>query len=377
MKISRLASAASLLIAFALPFLAGCANPAPPRPPSLQLPAPVDDLQAERIADQVLLHWSTPSETTDKLPLKQPLTALLCRIPGPCITLPVSSGASQTVDALPPSLATDPPVKLTYRVTIQNSAKRSANPSNAATSVSGSAPPPIPSLEAAPARTGTRVTWPATGSGPGYSIELHRQQTLSITSNNHGNKDLRLNTTNSARARQSPEKTIDLRLAVAQASTDSGGALDETTTPGETYTYTATRLRTVTLDKVTYIIRGATSPPVTLLARDITPPAAPKRLAVVVDGSAADLSWEPNTEPDLVGYIIYRSQQVPEPSTPNTPPPAWQRLNTEPLPAPAFHDPTLPSSGIAQYRITAVDSSGNESLPSQTAVIPVHSTFNP
>ena len=45
-------AALSVLTAAAL---AGCANPGPPRPPSLQLPEMVGDLSAERIGNRVLL----------------------------------------------------------------------------------------------------------------------------------------------------------------------------------------------------------------------------------------------------------------------------------------------------------------------------------
>src|SRR5260370_22391669 len=58
------------LIAFA----AGCASPGPPQPPSLNLPAVVKDLAAERAGDVVHLHWTTPETTTDRLDIKATMT---------------------------------------------------------------------------------------------------------------------------------------------------------------------------------------------------------------------------------------------------------------------------------------------------------------
>ena len=57
----------------------GCALPGPPLPPSLKLPAVVTDLSASRTGDAVTLRWTTPEDTTDKLPIKGPIVAEICR----------------------------------------------------------------------------------------------------------------------------------------------------------------------------------------------------------------------------------------------------------------------------------------------------------
>src|SRR6201982_3873309 len=91
-------------------FVAGCASPGPPRPPSLNLPEVVKDLTAERVGDVVRLHWTTPDRTTDRLDLQGAMTAEICRVtvpvpPPPACTpitrLPVQSGPTQGVEALP------------------------------------------------------------------------------------------------------------------------------------------------------------------------------------------------------------------------------------------------------------------------------------
>ena len=50
----------TLMLLLTLPFTAtGCANPGPPKPPSLRLPAPAKDLRADRIGNEVHLSWTT------------------------------------------------------------------------------------------------------------------------------------------------------------------------------------------------------------------------------------------------------------------------------------------------------------------------------
>src|ERR1035441_7007917 len=61
--------------------LAGCASPGPPLPPSLKLPEIVSASSetATRAGDEVRLHWTTPSRTTDKMLIAGPVTAEICR----------------------------------------------------------------------------------------------------------------------------------------------------------------------------------------------------------------------------------------------------------------------------------------------------------
>src|ERR1700722_19787583 len=96
----------------------GCASPGPPKPPTLNLPALATDIQAQRQGGRVLVHWTTPNQTSDDLPIKGPITAELCREVGPrpsapaarlkaCVPvarLDVAPGRSEATDDLPPSL---------------------------------------------------------------------------------------------------------------------------------------------------------------------------------------------------------------------------------------------------------------------------------
>src|SRR6202521_16298 len=59
--------------------LVGCGVPGVPKPPSLQLPQPVTDLRAVRKGDSVYLVWTVPSETTDRLAVRDLGPTRICR----------------------------------------------------------------------------------------------------------------------------------------------------------------------------------------------------------------------------------------------------------------------------------------------------------
>ena len=58
---------------------AGCASPGPPLPPSLKLPQVATKVTAARVGDAVILRWTMPTRTTDKLLIAGPITAEICR----------------------------------------------------------------------------------------------------------------------------------------------------------------------------------------------------------------------------------------------------------------------------------------------------------
>lgn len=64
------------------------------------------------------------------------------------------------------------------------------------------------------------------------------------------------------------------------------------------------------------------------------------------------LQWQPNTEPDLVGYNVYRASQSTGPFTKITP---------APVAACALTDAQTSDGGIYYYQLTAVDKARNES----------------
>jgi hypothetical protein len=106
-------------------------------------------------------------------------------------------------------------------------------------------------------------------------------------------------------------------------------------------------------------VESADSNAVVVSAKDVFPPAAPQALeAVVVPATAQaavyiDLTWAFNSEPDLAGYDVYRSEQ---PGAPG------QQINGQLLLTPSFRDMSVAPGHRYVYRVRAVDRAGNQSL---------------
>jgi hypothetical protein len=383
------AAAAVFLIACA----GGCASPGQPRPPSLDLPEVVNDLAVERVGDVVQLHWTTPEKTTDHIEVKGPMTAEICRStvssaqpPSACrpvARLAVQPGLTHAEEALPPALTIDPPGLLAYRVQLFNTHGRSAGLSPEVFVASGAAPPVVDQLRATAAREGAVLEWqkkdtvavveldrlPVASDGtvlepvPPKSTSKSspkspiKKQASAPKKPAPGSRPKVLETT--------PPTPTEAKLRTPAELADAGGTVDHTARMGESYRYTAQRVRRVSLGGHTFELRSFVSAPVTVVMRNIFPPHAPTGLETVPGGATAvdrsiDLSWRPNTDPDLAGYIVYRQEIDSKGVAAGT----ATRLNPTPVVGPAYRDQTAIAGHRYAYYVTAVDTAGNESGPS-------------
>jgi hypothetical protein len=88
------------------------------------------------------------------------------------------------------------------------------------------------------------------------------------------------------------------------------------------------------------------SPPLCFTPRDVFPPAAPVGLAAVSTAEGISLLWDPNSEPDLGGYLVLRREAGD----------ATLRLLTErPVRDARFQDTTVVSGRRYTYSVIAVD----------------------
>ena len=92
--------------------------------------------------------------------------------------------------------------------------------------------------------------------------------------------------------------------------------------------------------------------------QDRTPPDIPRNLLAEKKDGGVMISWQKNTEPDLLGYNIYRIG-----------PGERVKLNEEPLTEPQFFDASPGTQRYISYYVTAVDRAGNESGPSREIVV--------
>ena len=104
------------------------------------------------------------------------------------------------------------------------------------------------------------------------------------------------------------------------------------------------------------------SPPVCVEVVDVFPPGPPKSLAAVAAESSINLIWEANSEPDLGGYLVLRSDQPEGPLQP---------VGTEPIRETTWRDTTVKSGVRYRYAVVALDnaSPANRSEPSNVVEV--------
>ncbi len=83
---------------------------------------------------------------------------------------------------------------------------------------------------------------------------------------------------------------------------------------------------------------------------DVTPPATPKNLRVLGGDGWVDVSWDPNSEVDLLGYDVYRRVGAG----------AWAKLNDKPLAKPRYLDQAVTNGTAYEYRVEALDNAKDE-----------------
>jgi hypothetical protein len=364
-----------MAIASSLIFVMGCASPGPPLPPSLKLPEIVKDLKVTRVGDEVKLRWTTPSRTTDGFDITGPMTAEICRemltvapasqpvgktapVCSPVVAKePVKEGASEWSGALAAELIAGSPRLLAYRVQLRNASGKTAGASAAAFAASGPAPLAVEGLHGTGVKGGVMLEWKAEGSGSGDVVELDRTLQKALVAASAPERRSGLGS--------KPKEAAELRLRVAAKAGggDPGGTVDRTALLGESYRYTAERVRTVAVGGQNLEVRSAASGTVTVAMLDVFPPNAPGGLVAspgFVSGTggaqrpAIDLSWEPGIEARIAGYRVYRKDEDNG---------VWVRLNPTLVAVPAYQDATVEAGRRYAYRVTAVDETGNESGP--------------
>lgn len=328
-----------------LALLAGCGSPGEPLPPSLELAAPVTDLHASRKGDQVTVTWTAPTRTTDGRNIRlrgyteicrsfdaaNPCTTILSRTPAPKHP---SSDQRSYAERLPQDAQT-PTASYFYAVRVVNSYGRAAGPSNIV-QVPGAPTLPAPAnFQAVLSAEGVKLSWdavppPRDVNGLHFLYRIYRQETGSKT----------------------PEIAMELPV------TDQPhlGAVDHGFVWEHTYNYYATVVTIIpSANGAQQQVEGDNTPPVTVIAHDVFPPATPSGLQAVFSGPGQkafiDLVWNANTDPDLSGYNVYRREAGTSP----------QKINSETVKSPAFRDTNVLAGHEYFYSVSAVDVRGNES----------------
>jgi hypothetical protein len=347
------------VISLAAMLLAGCGMPGAPQPPTLNIPTRVTDLSAVRAGNQVSLNWKMPIRNTDKLLLKDTVAVRVCRNQtsaagcDPVTTLQLAPNSDAAyIDALPPALTTGKPRVLTYFVELQNRKGNSAGLSNGVDIPAGEVPPAITGLRADIRKDGVLLNWvPAPPHAPSAAVRLVRKL---VAPPNATPQQGPL-----ATPPEPPERTL-----MVEASASLSRALDNDIRFGGTYEYRAQRVVRVPVNGELLELTSQLSEPVRIEAVNVFPPTVPGGLAAVATAGengnppAIDLSWSPDTDADLAGYVVYRREADG----------SWQRISpAQNVVGPGFHDANVQPGHTYMYVVSAIGQNGHESARSTEA----------
>lgn len=347
-----------LLIANCL-FLTSCGVPGAPLPPSLGIPKPVSDLKATRKGDVVTLTWSAPEETSDGELIRSPGKMVVSRIlearKGEARegagTTPVVVAVVPLVPTLkdqqPPtandSLAAVLPAPagdfVTYGVSAQSNSGKSAGTSNPATIPLVPTPAPPARVQAVAVPEGISLTWEQAWP-PQNQTRLSTQYVYRIMRREQGT-------------------TASWMITQLNAGNQAMAFIDTGIEWQKHYDYWITPVTLWESAGKKGEVEGENSPVTSVFANDVFPPAAPAGLQAVASGLAEqkfiDLTWTPNTEPDLAGYNVYRHAGSEAPV----------RINSNLVKTPSFRDMNAQPGVKYFYSVSAIDLRNNESGKSE------------
>jgi hypothetical protein len=345
---ARMLLGSALLVAGLL----GCGRRGAPVPPQPAAPAAVGALHADLLESAILLTWDRPTRNEDGSPLTDLLEFRLFRAVGP--TAPREARGRPTFSLLATVRADQPEnavvrddqyafrdeggsagftpgLRYSYRLQAVNH-RGVVGAQSADVSVEFTlAPPPPVGLVAVAGDRVVNLTWkppagpvpPGAPSPQGYNISRGLQPGV------YGSQPINAG----------PVVETQFR---------------DTAVENETTYY--------------YVVRsaGGERPPwresansneVSATPIDLTPPAPPRGLTAIPAPGVVSMSWSVSTEPDVLGYLVYRRQ-----------PPALTpvRLTDIPVQTTTFTDRTVRPGATYVYTVTAVDRSPrrNESAPS-------------
>jgi hypothetical protein len=355
--------------------LAGCGAPGEPQPPSPIVPVAVTDLSARQIGDAVQLTFSLPTKTVTGDRLTEPPAVEILRgtpkpdgsvdvksfrpvrtIPGALVGHYIIDGHAQVTDLVSPEdTRAHPGATFAYRVRTRASRKRASPDSNIATVQVFPVPERIASIQTTVTDSAIVLSWPAptrtsVGEPLGGISEYHIYRgEIDPSSAEAAAKDL------------SQAKWKAPLVLIGRSETTS--YRDTAFEFGKTYVYTVRSVipaggnQLASADSALAIVTPQDTfppaPPQGLVATAVTPPGAPPEV---------DLSWSMNTETDLAGYRVYRSEQQDT---------KGHIVTSDLLLAPAYRDTSVLPGHRYWYSVTAVDRAGNESVPSTAIMVEV------
>jgi fibronectin type 3 domain-containing protein len=302
-----------------------------PLPPLANVPAKVTNLAAVQRGSTIIAQFSAPLLTTEEKPIPRPMKLDLRVGPSepfqesewaahaePIPPAPIRNGIARY--EIPSAEWVGKDVVVGVRV-VGGNGKTSAWSNFVALPV---VMPPEKPVVAEPEATakGVKLTWRA--KGPQFRVF------------------------------RKPEGTEEFTLA---ATVDHADWIDPDAEFGKRTTYL---VQSVVKLNGTQSVESELSNEVSINPVDTFPPAPPVELHATAGPASVELSWEPNAEPDLAGYRVYRSVGGG----------AFEKI-ADLSAIPSYSDKAVERGKAYRYAITAIDKAGNESGRSAVAEVVV------
>jgi hypothetical protein len=370
----RAARRATIALLFAIAALAaaGCGAPGEPEPPKPVVPQPVADLAARQQGNTLILTFTLPTRSTANDDLAgyptveiyrgmlaagesehKTTTRLVYTIPADLVDTYVTGGHLEFRDPFhADDLAHEAGATMIYMVRTSVSRRHNSADSDVAEAHIFPVPDAPTALAATVTEHSIELAWQAPAGAAIAGYRVYRGELAP----------------DSPPAETDPAKMKFISpIALAGPASETSFS-DPEFDFGHTYIYIARSVAQYGPDSV----ESDDSAPAIVTPRDTFPPAAPRGLeAIYIPATSAapadiELSWDISPEPDLAGYIVYRSEQ------PDT---RGKRLNPDLLPSPSFRDIQVAADKRYFYSVSAVDRAGNESPPSSavSAEVPANS----
>jgi hypothetical protein len=364
-------NATRLSIFAATVLLFGCAAPGVPVARRSAVPQTISDLSAKQSGASTVLSFTLPKETIEGRPLSKPLAFEIYRAFG---ISEIASAQLRLVTTVPPGMVNkyeengqihffdvfSPEDFSAYAggnvayVVRTRLTRHDSDASNLIRIRILPAPQPIEDLHAQITRTAVELSWtppsisPAKAAPPAsLRYQIYRSEAPVGALNSAKSDGL-----------DESQRPVLLGQSVAPSYADRDFAF------GRAYSYI---VRSVAAYEDGSVESGDSNL-LNVTPRDTFAPATPLNLAATATGANGavgahvDLSWAINSETNLLGYNVYRSE------TANS---VGMRVNSTPLMTPVFRDDAVATGERYSYRVTAIDRARNESAPSAPVTVTV------